>query len=300
MKRPWRDRLLDRLWSEIGQRKELDTAPPATHSDDSGGTSVSGTMDWPLACAALVEGTWTRTDFRRRRAVRQVVETLAPSDARRFARWIRETRPNLLRDPRIRRANDWGDPLMAPSWVLGTTDAWSPTSLRYLAHALWLEESGRLPRSGTVVEIGVGFGGLAAMNAVVSDASTVLVDLPPVERAAALQMRELGLADHVLPRRLPDDEFCLVSNYAFTELTKELQDQYIDEFARHAASGVIVSNASVFSQHIGGRSDDELIACLRDAGIDASLATDAPILGPSDAMFRNTVISWRREARRGE
>lgn len=290
--RPWIDRILDRTWFEIGRRVECPGPPPTEDARDSATSSVSGTMEWPRACTALADGSWTSSGFRRRRAVRQVVETLAPSDARQFAKWIRTFNPGILDDEQIRRANDWGGPLQAPSWVLGTRSAWSPTSLRYLMHALWLNKSDFVRSSGTMVEVGVGFGGLAAMAALVSRASTMMVDLPEVERAARLQMKELGLSPYVLPQSAPDADSCFVSNYAFTELSRDTQDHYIEQFARHTRCGVIVSNASMFAEGIGGRNNESLVLRLRESGIPARLLSAAPILGPSDVLCANQIIFW--------
>ena len=292
MKRAIHHRAIDRIWCEVGRKRENAAPLPAAASSSSG--SVSGTMLWPLACKALADGTWSSRDFRRRRAVRQVVETLAPMDGRHFARWIKSVRPSLLAHSTARAANAWGDPIQAPGWILGTAESWSPTSLRYLAHALWLEESGFTKPKGAAVEVGVGFGGLAAMMAAVSEVGTHLVDLPDVERAAKLQMKELGLEDFVASKVSPGEGFCFVSNYAFTELNRDLQDEYVERYARHAESGVIASNARIFSEGIGGRSNEKLVRRLHDAGLDARIVADSPMLGPSDRMCGNVLIWWKR------
>ncbi len=292
MTRSLTDRIMDKLWTLASQGLEATDPPPGPSEMQTEASSVSATTDWPLACAALANGAWSSRNFRRRHAVRRIVETLAPSDARQFARWLRQHRPALLDDDRVRRVGDWGDPIKAPGWLLGCRHAWSPSSLRYLAHAVWLGDSGHISENGHIVEVGVGFGGLAAMLAVVSGAITRMADLPEVERAATLQMSELGLGGHVATRpRLPDD-FTFVSNYAFTELTGAQQDRYIEEFARHAPRGVIISNAGVFARSIGGRNDDELVARLKASGIDARIIPDAPVLGPSDMICGNRLICW--------
>ncbi|MGD7653431.1 MAG: hypothetical protein ACQCXQ_09480 [Verrucomicrobiales bacterium] len=292
MKRPLAHRIIDRIWSEAGDRLQDPVRPPEASGDPSEVSSVSSTMEWPRACAALAAGTWTSHGFRRRKSVRQVVETLAPSDGRHFAKWIASHHPEFLNDPRVRAANDWGDPIQAPSRVLGTTRAWSPTSLRYLAHAHRLLDSRFNHARGTAVEIGVGFGGLSAMLAICHGVSTAMVDLQEVERAAALQMAELELAAHAKPNKLPEADFCLISNYAFTELPSELQDAYIDRYLRHAQSGVILSNARVFSGRIGGRSDEQLVGILQAAGVPAEIGRNPAILGPADRSCGVSLIHW--------
>jgi hypothetical protein len=61
----------------------------------------------------------------------------------------------------------------------------------------------------------------------------------------------------------------VISNYAFSELNTELQNAYLEKYLKHAKHGMIISNASIFSRTIGGRTDDEIIAWLRNSGIPA-------------------------------
>lgn len=291
-RRPIIDRLLDRAWSEAGRLLENKTPPP-TPELAGDAHSVSGTLAWPLACAALASGHWQSQGFRKTLAVREVVETLGLSDARYFASWIKRNFPEWLLDSGIHRINDWGDPVQAPAFVLGLSRSFSPTSLRYLAHALWLSHQGLVKPQGLVVEIGVGYGGLAAANALVSGARTVCIDLPEVVQTARLMMRQNGLESHLADLKNKGQDFCLISNYAFTELSTELQDHYFEEIIRHASRGAILSNAAVFARSIGGRDDKELIDWFRAAGLAANAEIENPILCPSDRQLGNRIITWK-------
>jgi hypothetical protein len=295
VKRRLIDRLHDRLWKECSARKTTDNlATTGTAARDG---SVSGTMAWPDACALLANGMSDSRGFRRERAVREVVETLAPSDGRHHAKRIRAAAPDLFMDRRVRAVDAWGEPVRWSGLLLGTPAAFSPTTLRYLSHALWLRDHGLVNRRGTVVEIGVGFGGLAAMNAIVSEAHTVLADLPPVTQAALRMLDEtkLGRFAASSDETEPAGDFCVVSNYAFTELTSNLQDHYIDRYLRASASGMIVSNANVFSRSIGGRDDQALVSALQAAGIPAKLERESDLLGPSDHLGGVTLVTWKRD-----
>jgi hypothetical protein len=295
VKRRLIDRLHDRLWHECSVRMTTDTLATTGTAGRDG--SVSGTMAWPDACALFANGTSDGRGFRRERAVREVVETLAPSDGRHHAKRIRALAPELLMDSRVRRVDAWGDPVRWPGLLLGTPAIFSPTMLRYLSHALWLRDHALVRRGGTIVEIGVGFGGLAAMNAIVSEAHTVLVDLPPVTQAALRMLGETGLGEFAAysDKIDPAGDFCVVSNYAFTELTSELQDHYIDRYLRASTSGMIVSNANVFSRSIGGRDNHGLVSALQAAGIPAKLDHDSELLGPSDHLGGVTLVTWKRD-----
>ena len=296
MKRPLIDRVQDRLWTLVGNAREIKRPVSSAGSIDSADGSISGTMDWPRACAALANGTWTSKNFRRTHAVRQVVETLGPVDGRYFSKWIRDNAPEYLTDRRVAAVDTWGDPIRWPAACLGTSRAFSPTTLRYLAHALWLKREGFVMEGGSVIELGVGFGGLAAMNAIVSKATTIMVDLPPVAEAAMLQMNELGLGkfastDHA---KAAAGDVCFISNYAFTELSRDMQDTYADQFIRHADRGVILSNAAVFSSHMQSRNNAQIIDLLKANGAAAHEEKISHILCPSDQYHGNSILRWKK------
>ncbi|MEI6819644.1 MAG: hypothetical protein WCL19_08590 [Verrucomicrobiota bacterium] len=278
--------------------ESLEKNQPLPHgtNKESGGASVSGTMDWPMACAALHAGHWSTKDFRKSKAVRQVVETLGPVDGRYFAKLIQKWEPALLHDPKVREIDAWGDPIRWPGILLGTPQSFSPTTLRYLAHALWLRNEGFVQPGGMIFEIGVGYGGLAAMNAWVSRATTVLIDLDSVAQLATRQMRDLDLdklsAIHSAADKLTD--FCIISNYAFTELSCEAQEFYMSTIIQHAKRGVILSNASIFSDHIQGRSNEQMHDWFQTIGIEATIATEHQVLCPSDRVCQNSLIHWKR------
>jgi len=288
------DRLQDRLWTIRAIREAV--AMRSSREDESQIDSISGEMAWPQACAALADGVITSALFRRLRAVMEVVETLGPCDGRHHARLIRAAGyAEWLNRPEILSLALWGDPLLWPGMLLGTTRAMAPTSLRYLSHALWLRNEGLLGEKAHVVEIGVGYGGLVAMNSLVSHTRTTLVDLPDVERAAMKMLAENALAhaaSHSAAAAAHSVFDCVISNYAFTELSTALQDRLIKRYLIRAKHGMILSNAAVFATKIGGRSDEALVATLKENGIDARIDYDHPLFSPADHFCRCALIRW--------
>ncbi len=160
-----------------------------------------------------------------------------------------------------------------------------------------------LPRQRLVVKkgrfcqgggLGVGFGGLAVMNAIVSNATTIMVDLPSVVDAAKLQMKQLGLDHFVTTHHIntSHSDTCFISNYAFTELSRDLQDDYVDQFIRHANRGVILSNAAVFANHMLSRDNNQIIELLAQHGAHANANNNSEILCPSDRFHGNSLMHW--------
>lgn len=288
------ERLHDRCWEWI-RRMRIDSPDSFLRGAGSDGSSISSSLPWPVAAEAFATGARSSAGFRRLKAVCDVVETVGPVDGSFYAGRIRDWDESVLDDPKIAEIDTWGTPIRWPGALLGLPRAFSPTTLRYLATALWLKREGYVKPGGTVIEVGVGFGGLAAMNAVVSGASTRMVDLPQVEAAARRMMEECGLGRFCVADEAGIDpgNCCLVSNYAFTELAREIQDGYLEKHLKRAGRGVIVSNAGVFAATIGGRSDGELLAMLRDAGLPAEIDRTAELLGPADHFCKVAILHWK-------
>lgn len=294
MKRRLTDRILDRIWREAGQRMSLQLDEAILNRGEGSQSSVSGDMPWTRACSALADGALPSDDYRRLLAVKQVVETVGLSDARFYAKRIKQWGEEWLMDPRVRTVDDWGNPIRCPRLLLGTSRSFSPTTLRYLATALWLKRSGKLSQGARILEIGVGFGGLTAINGIVSMTHTTLVDLPQVEQAAARMLSETGLSHcaDIKANSISKPISLVISNYAFTELNAEIQDEYLNRYLRYAEHGMILSNAEAFASSIGGRSDDELVAWLRSSGIPAVIDRDNELLSSIDALCGVKLIHW--------
>ena len=90
----------------------------------------------------------------------------------------------------------------------------------------------------------------------------------------------------------PSEDYCFISNYAFTELSGDLQENYFDRYLRASTCGVIVSNANVFAKQIGGRNDADLLQWFRKEGLDARIDESSPIICPSDRYHKVSVIRW--------
>jgi hypothetical protein len=275
-------------------RERLRSKAPKVEKGDLSEGSVSGGHDWVALASRVVANQWPDSSIRRHPAVFDIVETVGPTDGRHYARFLQREAPQLLAGEAFQQVDCWGRPMRWPGWCLGTRQAFSPTSLRYLATACWLAQRGLLADRQPIVEIGVGFGGLAACNHLVSDSTTTLVDLPAVEKLAAKMVRATRSVDFPCASDTSSspENFCLISNYAFTELSSEWQDRYLDQWVRHASSGLIVSNAEVFAAGIGGRDDSELIRRLRDFGLNPERVTEDPLLAPTDHHYGVSLIYW--------
>ncbi|MEP4077617.1 hypothetical protein [Haloferula sp.] len=294
MKRRLIDRIQDRAWREVGGI--LATKPEIREDGGAAGreASVSGTMDWVELCSEFGEGRLGSRNFRRISGVRDVVETVGPVDGSFYAGRVRQWAPEWLQNSKVHEIDSWGQPIKWPGFLLGAGRSFSPTTLRYLATALWLKKEGYVTQGSEIIEIGVGFGGLAAMNGLISDVVTHLVDLPPVERAAMrmLDEHELGkFGRHSSDQEISSDA-AIISNYAFTELNKAAQEEYFERYIRKSKHGAIVSNSDIFASSIQGRTNDELLEWFQKGGLPARIERTNDLLGPGDDLCRVCMIRW--------
>jgi putative sugar O-methyltransferase len=139
----------------------------------------------------------------------------------------------------------------------------SPTILRYVKVAYELNKLfGDLSKL-RIGEIGVGFGGQAAvLNKLFGVSDLVAFDLPEV-----LSLCEIFLSrteSHLAPRLVdgrkpvPVEVDLVVSNYAFSELVRSVQDAYLENVILRAKSGYITWN-NLSSKNLDGYSLRELV-----------------------------------------
>lgn len=98
-----------------------------------------------------------------------------------------------------------------------------------------------------IAEIGVGFGGQASLISLLeSPISFTLYDLPPVLELSSRFMESLDIQGdfRFLDSRIPTKSVpdLVISNYAFSELNRDIQDEYLNKVILNAARGYITWN----------------------------------------------------------
>lgn len=139
----------------------------------------------------------------------------------------------------------------------------SPTVLRYVKVAYEINKLFGNLSALRVGEIGVGFGGQAAvLDRLFGVTDYVAFDLPEVLSLCELFLA--GIDSRIKPKlidgRKPNTEKVdlVISNYAFSELSRSIQDEYLDKVILGAKSGYITWN-NLSSKHLDGHSLRELV-----------------------------------------
>ena len=187
--------------------------------------------------------------FKQLPGIKRAIERLPPARGAEYRAIVLRQTPGLLDHlDRFKENDTSGSPTTAPF----PEGMMSPTTWRYIKVLSDLQMLfGRLDGCH-VAEIGAGYGGQCKIISDLYDvASYTIYDLEPVSRlaekylcyAASPAAAKLRLADFRRLDQDPPETFDLViSNWALSECTKEIQDVYIRHVLRRSKRGYITYN----------------------------------------------------------
>jgi hypothetical protein len=165
----------------------------------------------------------------------------------------------------------------------------SPSTLRYLKIADDLEQLFGGLENFDVIEIGVGYGGQCRIiDALFKINSYTLVDLRPVLSLASKFLDHFPLRSWVgfltMNELAPRGYDLAISNYAFTELRRAVQETYLSKVLRHTRRGYITYN-DIAPPSFQTLTRDEL--CMR---LNGRIVPEVPLTHP-----KNCIIVWGEE-----
>ena len=167
----------------------------------------------------------------------------------------------------------------------------SPTTLRYISVALEIQNIFGPNLSGDFVEIGGGYGGQVS---VLKDLFRInnygVYDLPNVQTLIRSYLKSINKDVHVQYLNLENDENrewdLAISNYAFSELPKNLQVTYIDKVLSNSRRGYLIMNSG--RENLTTRSEGKLsLEALQKLLPSSEIFEEIPKTGPD-----NYVIIW--------
>jgi len=161
----------------------------------------------------------------------------------------------------------------------------SPTLLRYLKVLMDLRELFGPLGKLRISEIGVGFGGQASLiQSMEGSAAYNLYDIPPVLDLSRFFIERLGINGNFtyLNGREPVTKLSdlLLSNYAFSELTASLQEDYLHKVLLNSKRGYITWNSLAY-KHLGGYSLADLIRHIPNC----ELLPEVPLTAEGNAIL---------------
>ena len=232
-----------------------------------GSSSISEKGRYPLVCYLASKDERVFSTFKRNYFYRQILEHVSQPLGAEYLDVINEYGLFSPEDWQEFSKNDlYGSPIMAAYNILGKNVTISPTTIRYAKVLCDILAMYDVSAIKSVAEIGIGYGGQCRLiRTKLPGAAYTLIDLPEV----------LGLAEKYLSLYpecreniryvdgghlyLDDDYDLVISNYAFSELRRDVQDMYIDKVILKSKRGYITYNPLSY-KYLDGYSDDELLA----------------------------------------
>lgn len=209
-------------------------------------SSITDETAYLAFCARAAASPAVFQSFRKEPVYIQTLEHVTKEQGSEYLRVIKRDSPHLLTEfLELCRASDrLGSPATYDYPEVGAV---SPVTLRYLKVLSDLERHFGDLTDKRVIEIGVGYGGQCSMVLRRWRVSSyVLVDLEPPLALAHRYLTTLGInaaIEFKTPISLVASDYDLcISNYAFSELTRDVQDRYARLAVSTSSRGYLTCN----------------------------------------------------------
>lgn len=187
---------------------------------------------------ALVDNN-TFNNFKREPDYNAILEHVSAVDGSQYLSIIKNESSDLLLKINDFKNNDKiGNPITYNYPEIGSI---SPTTLRYIKVASDLRKLFGDLSGFKVAEIGVGYGGQILIMDQIWKMSYCMFDLPDVLKLANKYLKIAELQRIKLIKKFTELDL-VISNYAFSELDKSLQQDYIDNVLLKAKRGYLTMN----------------------------------------------------------
>lgn len=261
-----------------------------TTFNETQGKSDSQVTFYEQQLSRLLKSKKRLSDFRRKYDYREILEHVTYTQGKSYLEQIQEYSPqNYIELIEKNKANDlFGNPYEYQYPGVGRV---SPTTLRYISTAIDIFETIRLNKESVVAEIGVGYGGQAAiLERMYGIRNYSAFDLPSVIQLSNLYLNGVNSKLKFTSSGFSSDKNTtwdvVISNYAFSELHRDLQLSYIEHVIAKSKSGYMIMNSG--RSNITGRSEGKLsLNEIRNYIPNLQVKEEVPLTGPD-----NYIIYW--------
>ena len=261
-----------------------------TTFNETQGKSDSQVTFYEQQLSRLLKSKKRLSDFRRKYDYREILEHVTYTQGKNYLEQIQEYSPqNYIELIEGNKANDlFGNPYKYQYPGVGRV---SPTTLRYISTAIDIFETIKLNKESVVAEIGVGYGGQAAiLERMYGIRNYSAFDLPSVIQLSNVYLNNVNSKLKFTSSGFSSDKNTtwdvVISNYAFSELHRDLQLSYIEHVIAKSKSGYMIMNSG--RSNITGRSEGKLsLNEIRNYIPNLQVKEEVPLTGPD-----NYIIYW--------
>ena len=261
-----------------------------TKFNETKGKSDSQVTFYEQQLSRLLKSKKRLSDFRRKYDYREILEHVTYTQGKSYLEQIQEYSPqNYIELIEKNKANDlFGNSYEYQYSGVGRV---SPTTLRYISTAIDIFETIRLKEESVIAEIGVGYGGQAAiLERMYGISNYSAFDLPSVIQLSNVYLNSVNSKLKFTSPGLSSDKNTtwdvVISNYAFSELHRDLQLSYIERVIAKSKSGYMIMNSgrsNITCRSEGKLSFDEI----RNYIPNLQVKEEVPLTGPD-----NYIIYW--------
>ncbi len=223
-------------------------------------------------------------DFRRNRIFNRMLEHVTETQGTQYIIEISKY-PDIIRFiDRFKENDRFGNPRLYNYSAIGPV---SPTTLRYIKVLCDLMSLSNTLDGMRICEIGIGYGGQCrVINSVFKPSSYSLVDINSVLMLAQRYLDNFALSTRLEFKTMNELEYSkydlVISNYAFSELPREIQDVYIQKIILGSSKGYLTFN-ELNPEYYNSYTREELINVIPNSRITAEI----PLTDP-----KNCIITW--------
>jgi hypothetical protein len=211
----------------------------------SAGTSTSDDGLYPVFCHNAAENPALFANFKRAPVYTKILEHVNYEFGASYLQIALRQSPEFrLSLDGVRENDRIGNPVI---YKYGEFGCFSPTTLRYLKVASDLKKHFGTIRDMKIVEIGGGYGGQClVLSKLFSIGSYTIIDLPGPLELTKKYLESHGITNvryisaNDVSKMDPYD--LVLSNYAYSECNKKIEDEYLEKVLCSAAKGYLTCN----------------------------------------------------------
>ncbi len=254
------------------------------------GKSDSQETFYEQQLSRLLKSNKRLANFRRKYDYREILEHVTYAQGGSYLAKIEEKSPqNYIELVKRNKENDlFGNPY---KYLYPGVGRVSPTTLRYISTAIDIFEIIGINEDSVIAEIGVGYGGQAAiLERMYGIRNYSAFDLPSVIQLSNTYLNSINSKLKFINTELSTAKNnywdLAISNYAFSELHRDLQLSYIEQVITKSKSGYMIMNSG--RSNITGRSEGKLsLDDVRKYIPNLKVKEEIPLTGPD-----NYIIYW--------
>jgi hypothetical protein len=251
-------------------------------------TSFSDNLEYPEFCKKASNDDVVFSSFRRNPAYNKIVELLTEEQGAGFLKEIELNVDSISEIEKFKKNDLFGYPRVYGYPVVGDI---SPTTLMYIKIIFELENIFGALDGFEIVEVGVGYGGQARIiNEKFNIRSYSLLDLDGPLALASKYLGNFEIQSDLFFEtigEISEKKYDLfISNFAFTELRRSIQEEYLYKIILHSKRGYLIYN-DINPEEFNSFKKEELLNLIPNSRI----ITEEPLTSP-----KNCIIIWGEQS----